>query len=143
VSTVGQASGAVMGGYCIDKWAIYRARRNGGVFSPESRLVLIVIPIVIVFVGIVLFGFAVQRQMHWAVIFTAYGMVSVGLTGTVGIAMTYVCDSYFPVAAECLELINGIKNLVAFAFIRSTVEWVDDQGYERVCALSSDCHPPC
>lgn len=130
--TVGQGLGAIIGGICIDKWAEYRARRNGGVFKPETRLTVILIPSAIVFIGVVLFGFACERQMSWPVIFVAYGFVSVGLTSIPSIGMTYVCDSYFPVAAESLEMVNGIKNVVAFGFVKAAIPWVQDQGYEKV-----------
>jgi hypothetical protein len=93
---------------------------------------MIIVPVAITVTGIILFGFAVQNQMHWAVIFTAYGMTSVALTASPGIAMTYVSDNYFPVAAECLEMINGIKNVVAFGFIEATVPWVQEQGFVKV-----------
>lgn len=99
---------------------------------PESRLAIIFFPSAIVFAGILLFGFAVGDQMHWAVIFVAYGLVSVGLTSSASIALTYVCDSYFPVAAECLEMINGLKNVVAFGFIHAAVPWAENQGYKKV-----------
>ncbi|KAI2470678.1 MFS general substrate transporter [Annulohypoxylon bovei var. microspora] len=128
---IGQASGAIIGGICIDKWASYCAKRNNGVFVPETRLFLFIVPTIIVFIGIVLFGFAVQQQMHWAVIFTAYGLMSVGLTGSASITMTYVCDCYFPVSAECLEMINGIKNIVAFGLVHGVVPWVDRMGYSK------------
>lgn len=75
--------------------------------------------------------------MHWAVIFTAYGLMSVGLTGSASITMTYVCDCYFPVSAECLEMINGIKNIVAFGLVHGVVPWVDNMGYTKV-SLQSD-----
>ncbi|KAF7560197.1 hypothetical protein G7046_g3956 [Stylonectria norvegica] len=128
---IGQALGALTGGILIDKWVNWRAHRNNGVFQPESRLALIFIPCGIVFIGILVFGFAAEKQMPWSVMFVAYGFVSVGLTGAASIGMTYVVDSYFPVAAECLEMINGLKNVVAFGLIKATVPWVDSQGYQK------------
>ncbi|KAI0386114.1 MFS general substrate transporter [Hypomontagnella monticulosa] len=128
---IGQGIGAFIGGFCIDKWSSFCARRNNGVFVPETRLLLFILPTIIVFAGILLFGFAVQLEMHWAIIFLAYGMLSVGLTGSASITMVYVCDCYFPVAAECLEMINGIKNVVAFALGYAVVPWVDNMGYIR------------
>ncbi|KAI1467128.1 MFS general substrate transporter [Daldinia caldariorum] len=127
---IGQAGGFFIGGVLIDRYSAYRARRNKGIFLPEERLALLFLPSSLVFAGTVLFGFAAEKQMHWAVIFVAYGLMSVGLTGVASIAMVYVCDSYFPVAAECLELINGFKNIVAFGFIRGTVPWIESRGYE-------------
>ncbi|KAI1452306.1 MFS general substrate transporter [Annulohypoxylon moriforme] len=128
---IGQSFGAIVGGVCIDRWAAYCAKRNNGVFVPETRLFLFIVPTIIVFVGIVLFGFSVEQQMRWPVIFTAYGLMSVGLTGSASITMTYVCDCYFPVSAECLEMINGIKNIVAFGLVHGVVPWVDNMGYSK------------
>ncbi|KAI1212099.1 MFS general substrate transporter [Annulohypoxylon truncatum] len=128
---IGQGIGAFIGGLCIDKGAAYCARRNNGVFVPETRLFLFLIPTIVVFTGIVLFGFSVEQQMSWPVIFTAYGLMSVGLTGSASITMTYVCDCYFPVSAECLEMINGIKNIVAFGLVHGVVPWVDNMGYAK------------
>lgn len=54
-----------------------------------------------------------------------------GLTAVANIGMTYVMDSYFAVAAECLLLINGLKNVVAFGFVYAAVPWVQGQGYAR------------
>lgn len=44
--------------------------------------------------------------------------------------MTYVSDSYFPVAPDALLLVNGLKNIVAFGFLYGVVPWVMEVGYE-------------
>jgi uncharacterized protein (DUF2062 family) len=79
-----------------------------------------------------MFGFAVQKQMSWPVIFVAYGFINVGLTAVANIGMTYVMDSYFPVAADALLMVNGLKNVVAFGFTYGVVPWITAQGYEKV-----------
>ena len=61
-------------------------------------------------------------------------MVSVGLTAIASIAMTYVVESYYVVSQECLELVNGLKNVVAFGFVYATVPWTANQGYAKVSA---------
>ena len=135
---IGQLVGAISGGVLTDKWVTRQARRNNGIFKPESRLILLLFPSIIVTTGLLLFGFAVQRQMSWEVIYVAYGFISVGLTGIASISMTYVMDSHFPVAPECLEMVNGLKNIVAFGFIYATIPWTEGQGYEKVkpdCAV--------
>lgn len=43
--------------------------------------------------------------------------------------MTYVSDSYLPVAPDALLLVNGLKNIVAFGFLYGVVPWVDKTGY--------------
>ena len=115
-----------------DKYAAHRARRNNGIFEPETRLHLLLIPAVIVTAGLLTVGFGLERKLHWAVIYVGFGCVSVGLTAVANIGMTYVMDSYFAVAAECLLLINGVKNVIAFGFVYAAVPWVQDQGYARV-----------
>jgi hypothetical protein len=82
-----------------------------------------------------MFGFGVQKQLSWAVLFVGYGFINVGLTGVANIGMTYVMDSYFPVAAEALLLVNGLKNIVAFGFTYAAVPWVTQTGYQEVSLL--------
>jgi hypothetical protein len=86
-----------------------------------------------------MFGFGVQKHMSWAVIFVATGFVNVGLTGVANIGMTYVMDAYYPVAADALLMVNGLKNVVAFGFTYGIVPWVTADGYEKVfmCPIDS------
>jgi len=37
------------------------------------------------------------------------------------------------VSQECLELVNGLKNVVAFGFVYATVPWTGAQGFAKVC----------
>lgn len=43
--------------------------------------------------------------------------------------MTYVSDCYLPVNADALELVNGLKNIVAFGFLYGVLPWVTETGY--------------
>ena len=56
-------------------------------------------------------------------------MVSVGLTFVPTATMTYVSDCYLPINADALELVNGVKNIVAFGFLYGVVPWVTKDGY--------------
>ena len=78
-------------------------------------------------------GFAYEQKLHWAVIYVGFGFLSVALTGTANIGMTYVMDSCFAIAPECLLLVNGLKNVVAFGFAYGAIPWSESQGYARVC----------
>lgn len=77
---IGNLVGAFAGGWCVDRYCDWRARKNAGVFQPESRLTLLVIPILIVPAGCLLFGYGVQNVMSWTTLFFGYGMLSLGLT---------------------------------------------------------------
>lgn len=56
-------------------------------------------------------------------------MVAVGLTAVPTAALTYVSDSYLPVNADALLLVNGLKNIVAFGFLYGVLPWVAEAGY--------------
>lgn len=129
---VGNLFGAYIGGYLTDVYAARQARRNQGIFEPESRLVLLLIPATLTAAGILMFGFGAERYLHWAVLFVGYGLINVSLTGVANIGMTYVMDSYYPVAAEALLLINGLKNIAAFGFLKGLVPWLSVSGYQKV-----------
>ena len=118
-----------------DVYSNWDARKKGGVFNPESRLLLLVIPGVLVPTGLLMFGFGATRHLHWAVLFVANGLINVGITGVASIAMIYVSDSYFPVAHEALLLINGLKNVVAFGYSYGVTPWIVSSGFEKVSPL--------
>jgi MFS family permease len=87
---LGNLLGSVTGGWLVDRYSDWRARKNNGVFKPESRLVLLIIPALIVPAGCLLFGYGVADTMNWTTLFFGNGMVSVGLTAVPIIGMTYV-----------------------------------------------------
>jgi hypothetical protein len=63
-----------------------------------------------------------------------YTLINV-VTSVASIAMTYVMDSYFEVAAEALLLINGMSKVIAWAFTYGFVPWTTRAGYESVRSL--------
>ncbi|OAA56241.1 Major facilitator superfamily domain, general substrate transporter [Niveomyces insectorum RCEF 264] len=127
---LGNLLGGYAGGWLVDVFCDWRLRRhNNGVFEPESRLYLLVLPALITGAGCVLFGYGVQETLHWTSLFFGYGMVSFALTAVPTITMAYVSDCLLPVNADALMLVNGSKNIVAFGFLYGIVPWVDKVGY--------------
>ncbi|TKA68422.1 hypothetical protein B0A49_08384 [Cryomyces minteri] len=126
---LGNIFGAFAGGWLVERYSDWRAKKNGGVFQPESRLTLLVIPTLLVPTGCLVFGYGVQEALSWTSLFFGYGMVAVGLTAVPSITMTYVSDCYLPVAPDALLLVNGLKNIVAFGFLYGVVPWVTKAGY--------------
>jgi hypothetical protein len=86
--------------------------------------------------GLLMFGFGAQEGLHWAVLYVGYGFINV-VTGVAAIAMTYVMDSYFEVAAEALLLVNGMKNVAGFGFTHGFVPWTTSAGYGTVSSMIS------
>ena len=129
---VGSLVGAFCGGYLTDVCARWYARRHLGVFVPESRLPMLVVPAILAPTGLLMFGFCAQQQLHWTVGYVGYGLISVGLTSVSTIGMTYVMDCYYPVAPEALLIVNAFKNVTAFGVIYGVVPWVTRSGFQNV-----------
>lgn len=130
-TVVGNVAGALAGGLLTDVWVRRCARRRGGKFVPEDRLVLLVIPFIIGPAGLLMFGFGAQKGLHWIVLYVGYGFISIS-PAAANIAMTYVLDSYPEVALEGMLMVNGVKELVAFAFTYGFTRWVSKVGYATV-----------
>jgi MFS family permease len=107
---IGNVAGSYAGGWLVDVFCDRMTRRNKGVFEPENRLYLCILPLLITGAGCVVFGYGVQRTLHWTSLFFGYGMVSFALTAVPTITMAYVSDCLLPVNADALMLVNG-KNL--------------------------------
>jgi len=104
---LGNILGSYAGGQLVDRFCDWRARRNRGVFEPESRLHLCALPLLVTGAGCVLFGYGVERTLHWTSLFFGYGMVSFALTAVPTITMAYVSDCLLPVNSDALMLVNG------------------------------------
>ncbi|KAK5046000.1 hypothetical protein LTR84_008787 [Exophiala bonariae] len=137
---IGNLVGAYVGGPLTDKWARRWARQHGGIFSAESRLVLLVVPAILVPTGLLMFGFGAEHTLHWIVMFIGYALMNT-CNCAASIGMTYVMDSYFGVAAEGLLLVNGLKNTIAWGFTYGFIPWTESVGYAKVSDLQMG-YPP-
>lgn len=91
---LGNIFGAFAGGWVVDKYSDWRSRKNGGVFQPESRLTLLIIPALIVPAGCLVFSYGVQETLNWTSLFFGYGMVAVGLTAVCEVQIAVAVSTY-------------------------------------------------
>ncbi|PYH76825.1 hypothetical protein BO82DRAFT_268924, partial [Aspergillus uvarum CBS 121591] len=61
-----------------------------------------------------------------------FGLVSFGSVFTPNFALAYLTHQHQREAAQCLVLVNVVKNLVAFLFLYEAVVWVQGRGYLEV-----------
>ncbi|OQV07286.1 hypothetical protein CLAIMM_11741 [Cladophialophora immunda] len=87
---IGNLVGFFFCGYINAKLSQWSTRRNGGVFEPEMRLPVVVIPALLVPAALLMFGIGVAHEVHC--------IASVIGAGLVGVAT-----------------FNGFKNFVSFA----------------------------
>jgi MFS family permease len=104
---IGNVAGSYAGGWLVDAFCDWRTRRNKGVFEPENRLYLCILPLLITGAGCIVFGYGVERTLNWTSLFFGYGMISVALTAVPTITMAYVSDCVLPVNSDALMLVNG------------------------------------
>jgi len=126
---IGAAAGSYWGGALTDRFVEWRARKNNGVFEPETRLLALVLPLFIVPAGVLMYGFGIAHQTSWAVPWIGNGLICFGLGSLPTITLSYVVDSYFPLAPELMLLIVGLKNVFAFGFSYAIVPWIEASGY--------------
>jgi MFS family permease len=62
---IGNVIGAWLGGWVVDKYSDWRSKKNNGVFQPETRLHLLIIPTLIVPAGCLAFGYGVAKELNW------------------------------------------------------------------------------
>ncbi|KAI4854085.1 MFS general substrate transporter [Aureobasidium sp. EXF-8845] len=130
-SAVGNIIGATTSGRLSDLISKRDASRQGGVFKPESRLIVLCVDLVAVPAGLLMFGFGCALHLHWAVIYVGYGLINIGLTSGANMGMIYVMDCYFPIAPEALLVVNGLKNVAAFGIAHGVIPWVTTSGYKE------------
>ncbi|KAK3395451.1 major facilitator superfamily domain-containing protein [Sordaria brevicollis] len=126
---IGNLFGSVLGGWMVDRFCNWTTKRNNGVYEPESRLWLCIVPLLISGSGCLVFGYGVERTLGWVSLFFGYGMISIALTAVPSITMAYVSDCLLPVNSDALMLVNGTKNIVCFFFAASVLVWVQTVGY--------------
>lgn len=115
---VGVLLGIFAGGWVSDKVADMLTRRNGGIREPEMRLPAIVIGLITSPLGLVLYGVAIDNNLHWIVPTLGLGFcktihepcedvapadastVSFAVAKATNVSLVYVIDSYRPIAGE-------------------------------------------
>ncbi|KAJ4286512.1 hypothetical protein N0V90_013212 [Kalmusia sp. IMI 367209] len=124
--------GCFGGGYAADIITAKTIIRQGGVVYPEQRLLALIPGCLISPAGCILIAFSCSEKLHWIAIAFGFGMVSFGTIYAPNVAITYVVECFPKAAAECLVAINAFKNLVAFLFLYTAVDWVASQGWIQV-----------
>lgn len=73
---IGQILGTIYGGPCVD-WALIKlSKRNGGIYEPEMRLTLFVLPAILMPVGVFMYGLCTAEGRPW--IIPAVGSAFIG-----------------------------------------------------------------
>lgn len=107
-------------------------KRRGGYFQPEFRLWCLVPSVIVAPAGLLLWGFGLERQLPYMVPIVGTAITYGVLCSVPAVVMTYVVDSYRPLAGETMTILTASKNLFAFGLSFAVFPWLERDGYAKV-----------
>ncbi|WPH01612.1 Protein HOL1 [Acrodontium crateriforme] len=130
---VGGILGTAVAGKLSDIVVRYLARKNGGIYEPEFRLVM-AIPIAIsTVIGLMGYGWSVEVHDAWIVPTIFFGIISFGCSLGSTTSITFAVDSYRQYAGEALVTLNFSKNILhGLVFSLFFNKWLDSEGSKDV-----------
>jgi hypothetical protein len=130
---IGGILGTAVAGKVSDIIVRFMARRNGGVYEPEFRLVMAVPVAVATAIGLMGFGWSAQERDSWIVPTIFFGIISFGCTLGSTTAITFCVDSYRQYAGEALVTLNFSKNIFhGLVFSLFFPHWLASDGPKHV-----------
>ncbi|EGX94909.1 MFS transporter, putative [Cordyceps militaris CM01] len=130
---VGGILGTGVAGKISDIIVKAMARRNGGLYEPEFRLVMAIPILITTCIGLMGFGWSAQIHDHWIVPTVFFGVVSFGCSLGSTTSITFCVDSYRQYAGEALVTLNFSKNVLhGLLFSLFFSHWLADDGPKMV-----------
>lgn len=130
---IGGVLGTGVAGRVSDVVVRAMARRNGGLYEPEFRLVMVAPILVTTCIGLMGFGWSAQVGDHWIVPTLFFGIVSFGCSLGSTTSITFCVDSYRQYAGEALVTLNFSKNVFhGLVFSLFVGHWLEDDGSKMV-----------
>ncbi|KAL2758473.1 hypothetical protein ACRALDRAFT_2101348 [Sodiomyces alcalophilus JCM 7366] len=126
---IGGILGTAVAGKASDIIVKAMARRNGGLYEPEFRLVMAGPVLITTVIGLMGFGWSAEVGNHWMVPTFFFGVISFGCTLGSTTSITFAVDSYRQYAGEALVTLNFSKNIFhGLVFSLFVTHWMADDG---------------
>jgi hypothetical protein len=126
---VGGILGTAVAGKVSDIIVKAMARRNGGVYEPEFRLVMAAPVAITTAIGLMGFGWSAEERDKWIVPTVFFGIISFGCSLGSTTAITFCVDSYRQYAGEALVTLNFSKNIFhGLVFSLFFAQWLQSDG---------------
>ncbi|GFP53190.1 protein HOL1 [Trichoderma asperellum] len=130
---VGGILGTGVAGKISDIVVRAMARRNGGMYEPEFRLVMAAPILLTTCIGLMGFGWSAQEKDSWIVPTIFFGITSFGCSLGSTTSITFCVDSYRQYAGEALVTLNFSKNIFhGLVFSLFISQWLADDGSRNV-----------
>ncbi|PSN69809.1 major facilitator superfamily transporter [Corynespora cassiicola Philippines] len=121
---VGCVFASVIGGPLTDRYILWRAKRNKGIFEPEMRLHLSLCAIVLCPAGILLYGLSLAKGYPWMVLAVGYAMYGFGWTLVGDQSLTYLVDCYQDIIGDALVAVAFVRNGIATIIVFAVTPWI-------------------
>nr|UJH94519.1 Hol1 [Starmerella bombicola] len=112
----GGVLGSMIAGKVSDWLVRIICQKNGGIYEPEFRLLMMLPVMLSISIGLMGFGWSTHSHDLWIVPAIFLGILGFGTSLASTVSITYVVDCYRKYALEALVSLNFAKNVLGLAF---------------------------
>ncbi|KAK4235084.1 major facilitator superfamily domain-containing protein [Achaetomium macrosporum] len=117
-----------------DRLAARLTRKNNGIREAEMRLGVMLPVMFLAPAGLIVYGFAAERNLHWVAYFAGVAMCQAGSYFYFTFTLAYAIDSYTANISEMLIAMNLGKQAISFGMGLDLLNWVLQHGYAVMIA---------
>ncbi|GAA6041672.1 hypothetical protein JCM8097_003076 [Rhodosporidiobolus ruineniae] len=119
----------IIAGPLTDYVGVWCARRNGGRFEPEFRLILMIPMLILEVLGFMGWSLMTKRtDIPWIGPVMMYSLINAGQAIGATAIIAYIIDCHRSHTAEAVSVVNLTKNLVLYGFTQFAADWVVKMG---------------
>ncbi|KAK4465026.1 major facilitator superfamily domain-containing protein [Cladorrhinum samala] len=117
-----------------DRLAARLTKKNNNIREAEMRLGVMLPVMLLAPAGLIVFGFAAERDLHWTAYFAGVIMCNFSAYFYFTFTLAYAIDSYTSNISEMLIAMNLGKQAISFGMGLDLLDWVMQHGYAVMIA---------
>jgi len=132
---IGSIIGTIWGGPIVD-WVIVKlSQKNGGIYEPEMRLTMFLLPAIVMPVGVLLYGLTTAEGMAWIIPCIGSGFIGYSIGATGDVVLTYLQDAYTEILPDALIGVAFVRNIMAMILVFVVQPWFNGMGVYNAFVL--------
>ena len=125
---IGAGLGELWGHWFNDFLLARHLRAHKGSYTVENRLWGVYTPAVVAFVGLILYGQALQHTLHWMALLVAWACVAFGMIAATTAVSAYCLDSFPNHSSLVASIINFWRTTGGFCVVYFQLKWIATSG---------------